>query len=82
MWNTYVLKSTIDGKRYIGRTDNLERRLCEHNTGKVRSTRHRRPLTILYTETYDTSLEARNREHYFKTHRGYNELNKILRNGL
>ncbi|WP_239004431.1 GIY-YIG nuclease family protein [Lacinutrix sp. WUR7] len=35
---TYVLESDIDGRLYKGHTDNVEKRLKEHNAGKTKST--------------------------------------------
>ena len=62
----YILKSGKDDKLYIGSTESLERRLKEHNTGRVRSTAYRRPLTVVYTEKFGTKKEALQREKYFK----------------
>ncbi|MEW6194660.1 MAG: GIY-YIG nuclease family protein [Bacteroidota bacterium] len=39
MYTVYILLSEKDHKRYIGFTDNLERRLSEHNSGLVKSTK-------------------------------------------
>lgn len=78
MWYVYVLKSRRDGKRYIGSTNDLERRFREHNDGFVTSTKHRKPFDLVYTETCEQEWQARLREKYFKTHKGYNELRKIL----
>ena len=63
----YVLKSKKDNKRYIGFTDSLERRISEHNSGLVKSTKNRRPLEQIYFEKFETKSEAMNREKYFKT---------------
>lgn len=78
MYYTYILFSEKDEKRYIGSTNNLEKRLIEHNKGLVRSTKNRIPLKLIYSEFFFEEKEARKREHYFKTHKGYNELKKIL----
>lgn len=78
MWTVYILISEKDGKNYIGSTNDLDRRLGEHNTGKVISTKNRRPFRVLYTQTFLTEQEARLKEKYFKTHKGYNELKRIL----
>ena len=56
---------------YYGHCINLEKRLKEHNTGKVRSTKSRRPFIIHYYETYSTKSEAAKREYFFKTVEGY-----------
>ena len=66
----YVLKSLRDSKRYIGYTENLDRRIREHNTGMVKSTRHRKPLEIIYTEEFRSKAEAQQREKFFKSGKG------------
>jgi len=63
---TYVLKSLKDGNLYVGATRNLNQRISEHNSGKNRSTKHRRPFTLVYCEEYDNIAKARNREKMFK----------------
>jgi putative endonuclease len=67
LYFVYVLKSKKDNKRYIGFTDNLDRRISEHNAGLVKSTRNRRPLELVYFEKFGKKSEAMKREKYFKT---------------
>ena len=67
MYWVYVLRSINDGRLYTGVTSNLQRRLREHNSGKTRSTRLRRPLTLVYTEAFETKQQALARERYFKS---------------
>jgi putative endonuclease len=43
----YVLRSLRDGKLYTGVTSDLDRRVREHNSGKTKSLRGRRPLRSL-----------------------------------
>ena len=50
IYYTYVLKSSKDNKLYIGHTNNLKKRLVEHNKGVVDSTKSRRPLKLIYYE--------------------------------
>jgi len=66
----YVLRSASDGKRYVGLSSDASKRLREHNAGKVRSTRSRRPLVLVYQETSESLAEARELEKYFKTAAG------------
>jgi putative endonuclease len=66
MFYLYVLKSKKDGKFYIGSTNDLRRRLLEHNTGKVMSTKNRRPFEIRYYESYFNESDARKRESSLK----------------
>ena len=67
MYFVYVLKSKKDNKCYYGLTTNLKERLGEHNNGSVPSTRHRKPLELVYFEKANTLSEARKREKYFKS---------------
>ncbi len=70
MYTVYILLSEKDNKRYIGFTDNLERRILEHNSGKVKSTKNRRPLKIIYTEVYEFKTDAMKREKEIKDKKG------------
>ena len=63
---TYVLLSHKDGKRYIGWTNNLQRRIVEHNSGKSLSTAPRRPFSIIYCEACLSEEDAKQREKYLK----------------
>lgn len=67
MFYTYVLKSKIDNKLYVGFTDNLKRRLFDHNSGKVTATKYRRPLETVYFEGCLSKEKAIKREKYLKT---------------
>jgi putative endonuclease len=75
---TYLLFSEKDKKSYVGSTDNLEKRILEHNFGKCTATRNRRPLKLIYKEKYDTLIEARLREKHLKSRSGRKELKKIF----
>lgn len=67
MFFTYVLQSRIDNKYYVGSTNDLRKRLGEHNNGKVRSTKNRVPLDLVYYEACLDKIKAIKREKYFKT---------------
>jgi putative endonuclease len=74
MYCTYILKSLKDDGYYIGHTVHLEERLEQHNGGKVRSTKGRRPFIVHYFESFSTKSEAFKREMFFKTAEGRNYL--------
>jgi putative endonuclease len=59
-------------------TEDIERRLGEHNAGETKSTRPYRPYELIYFEEVNTREEARKREKYFKTSAGRRFLNKQL----
>jgi len=73
----YVLLSLKDQKRYIGLTNNLERRFNEHNSGQVKATKYRKPFKLIYSESFDNRSEAALREKFFKTGKGREYLKKI-----
>ena len=70
MYTVYVLRSLKDGKRYIGVTSDLKERLFEHTNGLVKSTKNRRPLTLIHTEKFENKAEALKREKFFKSGQG------------
>ena len=61
-WVLYIL-SCKDGSLYTGVTDNLERRLSQHNEGKgAKYTRGRAPLSLVYLEQCENKSHALRRE--------------------
>ena len=70
MYWVYILKSKKDGRIYIGSSSDLKNRLAHHNSGKVRSTKSRRPFQLMYHEKYDSVTEARKRENFLKSGQG------------
>ena len=66
MFSVYILKSKKDGNLYIGSTNNLKRRLLEHNRGLNFSTKFRIPFELIYCEIYKTEGDARDREYNLK----------------
>ncbi len=65
---TYILECA-DGTYYVGCTNNLEKRLKEHNQSKsgAHYTKIRRPVVLKYVEEFETLLEARGREAEIKS---------------
>jgi len=83
MFYVYVLKSVKDGNSYIGSTENLKRRVAEHQTGIAPSTKPRRPFELLYYEAYKIEKDARLREASLKLKsRAYAQLRKRLKDPL
>ena len=78
MYKVYLLRSQKDNNYYIGQTDNIERRFSEHNDGKSKSTKHRRPFVLIGYEDYKTRNEARFREYELKTTKKKQEFIKKL----
>jgi predicted GIY-YIG superfamily endonuclease len=69
MYYIYFLRSLKDKGFYIGKTNDLRRRLGEHTSGQVSSTKSRRPLILLGYDTFPTEREALDAELSWK--KGY-----------
>jgi len=78
MFYTYVLYSDKDEKLYIGSTPDLKNRFKKHSTGLVKSTKNRRPLTLIYYEAYLLKSDSIRREKFLKSGGGRKELAKQL----
>ena len=62
-WYLYILECR-DGTLYTGITDDVERRLAQHNAGKgAKYTRGRGPLKLVYQENCGGHSEASKREY-------------------
>jgi putative endonuclease len=78
----YVLESERDSNWYIGFTTDVERRVREHNDGTSRSTKHRRPLKLIYFEAYLEENDAKGRERFLKSGSCHRFLKRQMRNYL
>jgi putative endonuclease len=63
----YVLRSSVDGRFYVGMSENVTLRLAQHNKGFTKSTKGYRPWELFFFEEYDTRESARKREIYLKS---------------
>jgi len=77
MYIVYVIKSMMFSFTYVGFTDNLERRMKQHNAGKGRSTWPYAPFELIHTEIFGDRISARKREKYLKSTAGKNYLRSI-----
>ena len=63
---TYIVECK-DGTLYTGWTNNLEKRIADHNNGRgAKYTRARNPVTLVYYETFEVKQEAMKREYAIK----------------
>ena len=65
MFYVYILKSLKDNGIYIGKTNNVARRIAEHNSGHTPSLKSRRPFILL------ESIECNNEEEAIRLEREY-----------
>src|SRR6266705_1552973 len=76
MFHCYVLSSEKTGRRYVGSCENLADRIDRHNAGQSKATKHGVPWVLIRSESFASRSEAAQRERYYKTGRGRDELNK------
>jgi putative endonuclease len=80
MYFVYILQSLKDLRTYVGFTDNFERRFKQHNSGKVKSTKHRIPFKLLFHERFSAYSEAKRREAWWKSGAGRRKLKEYFDN--
>jgi putative endonuclease len=80
MYYVYILSSINFSKSYVGCTDDIERRIKEHNSGKMSFTKRYLPWKLKYYETFNSLSEARKRESYFKTGAGRRFMKTLFNN--
>ncbi|MBN2593021.1 MAG: GIY-YIG nuclease family protein [Sedimentisphaerales bacterium] len=78
MYYVYILQSIKNKRLYIGHTDNLVRRLDEHNTKRGgKYSQQNGPWKLLYSEQHSDRTSAVNRELYLKSTNGSQEKKKL-----
>jgi len=78
VYYVYILRSLKTGKLYIGHTDNVARRLEEHNTGRGgKHTRQNGLWGLVYNESHSDRSSAVKRERYLKSTNGFQEKKKL-----
>jgi putative endonuclease len=74
----YAIKSIYKKYIYVGITNNLERRINQHQEGKESTTRSYRPFKLILTESYKTRPDARQREKKLKSGYGKEYLKTLI----
>lgn len=80
MFFVYILKSINYSKTYTGRTENLEKRLKEHNAGYNLFSKRYKPWRVIYFEEVDSLQNSIDKEKYFKSKAGRNWIKENLFN--
>ncbi len=70
MYYVYILYSRNYNRTYTGQTNNIEKRLLQHNKGRNKSTKPYIPWEIIHLEKYTTREESVAREKYLKSKAG------------
>lgn len=80
MWYVYAIRSLSHPFLYVGSTNDIDRRLREHNKGQSLSTAPCKPFSLLVCIGFPDKHRARTLEKYFKTGSGRTILKKRILN--
>ena len=79
MFSVYVIYSSDYNRRYTGLTNDVEKRVGQHNAKQNRSTKSYTPWKLILVESFETREEARRREKYLKSGIGREYIDNLLR---
>jgi putative endonuclease len=74
----YILQSQKNDSYYIGSTNDIERRVLEHNFGKTISTKNLRPLKLVFKKEFECLSDARHAEIVLKKKKSRVIIEKII----
>ncbi|MBU2473370.1 MAG: GIY-YIG nuclease family protein [Candidatus Omnitrophica bacterium] len=75
----YIIRNDVNKRFYIGSTNDIPRRLAEHRRSRKRSITHFGKYHLIYSESFATRQEAREREQQVKSYKSGNAFKKLLR---
>ncbi|HEY4488713.1 MAG TPA: GIY-YIG nuclease family protein [Candidatus Paceibacterota bacterium] len=78
MYYVYILRSEKNGKLYKGLTEDLRRRLDEHNSGHSGFTKSGAPWKLVYYEAFISRRDARREELFLKSGKGKERIKYLL----
>ena len=78
MFYTYIIYSECIDRYYIGSTENLDRRLNDHNGGRTSSTRGKGPWTLKWSKQFSTRSEAVSEENRLKARKSRIYLEQLI----
>lgn len=78
MYYVYILLNEAKTRTYVGVADDVGKRLGDHNSGRVKSSRPYCPYKVIHTESFVTLSEARQKEKFYKSTTGRRRLREML----
>ena len=81
MFTVYILYSEKMDRFYVGYTNNIDRRIGEHNRKKGKYTDRGIPWKVAYTETYPSKIEAQDREKFIKSRKSREYIEGLINPG-
>ena len=80
MYHVYILYSEKLNRFYVGYSNNLQRRLGEHNRKKGKYTDAGIPWVLKYSEEFESKTEAQTREKYLKSRKSKKFIEQLINN--
>lgn len=77
---TYILKTSRDDY-YVGSTDDIIKRVETHNAGKVKSTKNKLPVRLVFKEYYSTRSGAQKKEYKIKNWKSRKMIERLIELG-
>jgi putative endonuclease len=74
----YILLNETKTRTYTGVADDVEKRLNQHNAGRVKSSSQYRPYKVIHTESFQTLKEARQKETFYKSATGRRRIKEMF----
>ena len=71
MYKVYILESLKDNSKYVGITEDLAKRLKEHNSGSVKYSNSKRPYKLVWYCAFKNKAKALQFEKYLKQGSGF-----------
>lgn len=75
----YIIQSLKNKSLYVGYTQDLIKRLDQHNNGNSAYTKKYIPWQLIHYEAYRNEIDAKRREKYLKTNQGSRLLKRMLK---
>lgn len=76
----YILRCN-NGRYYIGSTPDLDRRIAQHQEGKVAATRYVRPVSLAFSQEFPSLTVARKTEYALKAKKSRAIIEQIIADG-
>ncbi len=74
----YIIYSNSKDRYYVGHSDNLLRRIPEHNAGQCKSTRSGIPWILVYSKPFNSRAEAMKEEYRIKKMKSRKYIEKLI----
>jgi len=78
----YILRSLKNGRYYVGSTNDLEKRVMEHNAGKSKYTSFSLPFELVFSQVFDVLSIARKVEYKLKRLKSKKVIEEIIDVGV